>query len=44
MVRHFFGILTRFYSPTDKLNAEVSVPFNLEENILGFYGFGFEGK
>lgn len=29
--------------PTDRLTLEVSVPFNLEENILGFYGFGFEG-
>lgn len=29
--------------PTDRMTMEISAPFPLEEEILGFYGFGFEG-
>lgn len=29
--------------PTDRMTLEISAPFPLEEKVLDFYGFGFEG-
>lgn len=29
--------------PTDRLTLEISAPFLLEDSMLGYYGFGFEG-
>lgn len=29
--------------PTDRLRLEVSAPFPLDDELLGYYGFGFEG-
>jgi len=29
--------------PTDRMTLEVTAPFNLENEVLDFYGFGFEG-
>jgi len=29
--------------PTDRMTLEVTAPFNLEDEVLDYYGFGFEG-
>ena len=39
----FWNFDTFLSHPTDKMTLEVHAPFPLEDEILDFYGFGFEG-
>lgn len=39
----FWNFDTFLSHPTDKMTLEVHTPFPLDEEILDFYGFGFEG-
>lgn len=39
----FWNFDTFLSLPTDRMTLEVSAPFDLEDQVLDFYGFGFEG-
>lgn len=39
----FWNFDTFLSHPTDRMTLEVHTPFPLEEEVLDFYGFGFEG-
>ncbi len=39
----FWNFDTFLSLPADRMTLEVSAPFDLEDQVLDFYGFGFEG-
>lgn len=39
----FWNFDTFLSHPTDKMTLEIHAPFPLDEEVLDFYGFGFEG-